>query len=151
MAAAFDAEYGRRARQAAKPGDARDADERTAAGGLHRCDERAKRVDHPEDVRVEDRAERRQVLVMLGQRAPRDAGVGDDDLGHAEPRDEIRRCASERIGVAHIALVHRRATSRQRRGQSVELGATAREQSDRPAVALRIAARARHRGRCWRR
>ena len=41
----------------------------------------AKRVDEPDDVRVEDRAERRQVFRVLGQRAPRDSGVGDDDVG----------------------------------------------------------------------
>jgi hypothetical protein len=55
----------------------------------HRRDEWLKRVDDSDDVGVEDRAEGREVLRMLGQRALRDSGVGNDDLGHAEPRDEI--------------------------------------------------------------
>jgi hypothetical protein len=97
------------------------------AGSPHHSDERAKRVHEPENVRVEHRTERRQIRFVLGQRAPRDAGVGDDDLGCAEPRDEIRRGAGEDLGFAYIAHVDRRAVGRQRGGQSVELGAAPRE------------------------
>ena len=38
---------------------------------------------------VEDLAEGLDVLFELGERAVRDAGVGDDDVGHAVARDEI--------------------------------------------------------------
>ena len=64
----------------------------------HRRNEWLKRVDDSDDVGVEDRAEAREVLRMLGQRTLRDSGVGNDDLGRAEARDEIGGGMGERIG-----------------------------------------------------
>ena len=122
IAAAFDAEYAPEPGRPRKPATLamptsvpRRAARIGATNGWNVC-------TMPSTLVSKHRAERRQVLGVLGQRAARDAGVGDDDVGRAEARDEVGAGARQRRGVAHVARVggdaRRRAASRRARSSS---------------------------------
>ncbi len=121
----------RRSRDAAESGDARDADERPAPRGAHRPDERMERVDDARDVGVEHRAERLEVLRVLDQRSPRNAGVGDHDVGHAVLRVEIARGGDHRARVANVDRVGGDRRGRNRPRDALELLAAPRHEPQR--------------------
>jgi hypothetical protein len=67
---------------------------------------------------------------VLGQRAARHAGIGDDDVRNAVPGEEVDRRARERVRVTDVAGVGGDTPPRQRAGQRIELRLPAREQAD---------------------
>ena len=130
MAAAFDAEYAPEPGRPRNPATLAMPTSAPRRRATHRREKRLKRVHEPQYVGIEDGPEDREVLGVLGQRTARDAGVGDDDVGHAEARDEFAGGASERIRVAHVAGLCGRMAARQRGDERVELGLPPREEAD---------------------
>ena len=135
MAAAFEPQYAPEPGSPRNPATLAMPTSTPRARAAHRRHERRERVHHAEHVRFEDRAEHRQVLRRLGQRAARDARVRDDDIGQAVARDEVGGRARE---IAP-ARARRRRTSRPSRGASargepIELRLAAREEPERRAL-----------------
>ena len=131
----------RRARQAADAGHAGHADQRAAPARPHWRDERMKGVRHRQHVGVHHAAERLQVLVVLGQHALGDAGVGDHHVGAAGGRIERARGGDQRIAVGDVAGIGVMA-ARQRGRQVGQHAVAARHQPQRGA-ARRVLARQR--------
>ena len=99
MAAAFDAE-------SAKTGNARDTDQLAALGFAQRRQKWLECVHDADDVGIEHRAEDGIVLAVISQRAPRDAGVGNDDIGSTEASDEIGSRIAQRIRITDITGIY---------------------------------------------
>ena len=84
----------------------------------------------PSTFRFEHRAKRRQVFRVIGARATRNAGVGDDDTRRAETLDEIAARMRERRGIANVAGIRDDTRGRNVRRDARELGIAPREESD---------------------
>ncbi len=101
----FRGAVGAGAGQAAITGHARHADQLAAPGPAHSRDEGVEGVHHPDHVGVEDFLEDRDVVRMVGRGAVRDAGVGDDQVGHAMLRHEVGGRCLQGAGIANVGNV----------------------------------------------
>lgn len=104
--------------QAPEPGHAGDPDQSARAARAHRLDEGLERGGEPHDVRAQDALEGREILGRAARGAGRDARVGDDEIGEAAARDEVRGGRADRGGVGDVRTVRGRGDAellRQRR------------------------------------